>query len=324
MADDRLMQALREIARIAGSLVTDAASPPDNGYAHPTAAPDSCRIMPLPARLQGRAADVAAKINPANSPAPALAVMGDGVPLDPSALTILTSKYWGPVPKTLTVSFMESTASDLAERILSHMNAWSEYCGMTFALTGDTGDVRISREPGGYWSYLGTDVTLIPKDRQTMNLQGFTMETRDSEYHRVVRHETGHTMGFPHEHMRQALVDRIDPEKAYEYFGRTQGWSREMIDQQVLTALDGASIIGTEPDQDSIMCYQLPGSITKDGQPIRGGLDINATDGSFAATLYPQALRTTAVPSPRTSSPNSGMLTDVPDWGADRDVAVSV
>ena len=322
MADDRFMQALREIARIAGSLVADSGSPGDDGQ--PSSTYDSCRIMPLPARLQGRAAEVATRINPANSPASALASTAAGVPLDPQALTIYVSKYWGPVPKTLTVSFMESTASDLAQRIVAHMNAWSQYCGMTFALTGDTGDVRISREPGGYWSYLGTDVTLIPQDQQTMNLQNFSMQTPESEYRRVVRHETGHTLGFPHEHMRQALVDRIDRQKAYEYFGRTQGWSPEMVDQQVLTALDGASIIGTEPDQDSIMCYQLPGSITKDGQPIRGGLDINSTDATFAATLYPQVLKTASVPSPRSATSASSELADVPDWGADRDVKVPV
>jgi hypothetical protein len=43
-----------------------------------------------------------------------------------------------------------------------------------------------------------------------MNLEGFTMKTPDSEFHRVVRHETGHTLGFPHEHMRAELVKRID------------------------------------------------------------------------------------------------------------------
>ena len=97
------------------------------------------------------------------------------------------------------------------------------------------------------------------------------MNTRESEYHRVVRHETGHTLGFPHEHMRRELVARIDPQRAYAYFLATQGWDRAMVDAQVLTALDDASIFGTPADQDSIMCYQLPGQITVDGQPIRGG-----------------------------------------------------
>jgi hypothetical protein len=60
---------------------------------------------------------------------------------------------------------------------------------------------QISRGSEGYWSYLGTDIRLIPWNRPTMNLQGFTMNTSESEYKRVVRHETGHTLGFPHEHI---------------------------------------------------------------------------------------------------------------------------
>lgn len=37
------------------------------------------------------------------------------------------------------------------------------------------------------------------------------------------------------------------------------------------------------------MCYQLPGEITRDGQPIRGGDDINETDYQFAARIYPRS-----------------------------------
>ncbi len=122
------------------------------------------------------------------------------------------------------------------------------------------------------------------------------MNTDEREFRRVVRHEAGHTLGFPHEHMRKELVALIDPEKAYDFFLRTQGWSRQMVDQQVLTPLSKNSIMGTPPDQDSIMCYQLPGSITRDGQPIRGGSDINATDYAFAGRIYPK-VRLRAAPS---------------------------
>ena len=114
------------------------------------------------------------------------------------------------------------------------------------------------------------------------------MRTPESEFIRVVRHEAGHTLGFPHEHMRRDLVARIDREKAYEYFRRTQGWSRRDVDQQVLTPLDERSIFATPADQTSIMCYQLPGSITSDGRPIVGGLDINQTDYSFVGQIYPK------------------------------------
>jgi hypothetical protein len=117
------------------------------------------------------------------------------------------------------------------------------------------------------------------------------MRTSESEFRRVVRHEAGHTLGFDHEHMRGALVRKIDRAKALRYFDLTQGWTPEEIDQQVLTPLSAASIMGTrEADPISIMCYQIPGEITKDGKPIVGGRDINATDFAFAASLYPKRI----------------------------------
>lgn len=249
----------------------------------------TCTPKSLPKRLLIAAAKTATEINPMNAPAfgPFAEAAMDMVS-DPLRIAVLTSKYWGPQPRRLSVSFMEPTPADLRRRILSHMNAWTRTEGIEFAETGGVGNVRISRGSGGYYSYLGTDVNLIPQNRQTMNLQGFTMNTPESEYKRVIRHETGHTLGFPHEHMRRSLVARIDPEKAYEYFRRTQGWDRATVDQQVLTPLDERSIMATPADQTSIMCYQLPGSITRDGRPITGGIDINATDYAFAGRIYPR------------------------------------
>jgi hypothetical protein len=249
-----------------------------------------CTIKTLPERLWVQAADTAAKVNPVNRPmltAFSVGLADQGI-LEPQRISVLTTKYWGPTPRRLTVSFMETTPANLRARIISHMNAWTKTGCISFVETSGIGDVRISRGPGGYYSYLGTDILHIPKNRQTMNLEGFTMNTPESEYHRVVRHETGHTLGAPHEHMRKALVARIDPQKAYAYFLRTQGWDKATVDAQVLTPLNEASLMSTPPDQDSIMCYQLPGLITKDGLPIRGGVDINATDYAFMGRIYPK------------------------------------
>jgi hypothetical protein len=121
-----------------------------------------------------------------------------------------------------------------------------------------------------------------------MNLEECTMETPEAEFHRVVRHEAGHTLGFPHEHMRRALVNKIDRRKAIAYFQRMDGWTaRETIDQ-VLTPIEEAAIRGTLADPKSIMCYQIPGEITKDGKPIAGGLDIDESDYQFAGQIYPK------------------------------------
>jgi hypothetical protein len=57
----------------------------------------------------------------------------------------------------------------------------------------------------------------------------------------------------------------------------------------VLKPIDDAVVLGTpRADPNSIMCYQIPGAITKDGKPIVGGLDIDELDYEFAAKVYPK------------------------------------
>lgn len=293
-----------------------------------------CTIRSLPERLQVDAAGVAAAINPVNAPQGLVEIAASL----PSAmeLTITVGKYFGAAPRTLTVSFMENTPAPLRDRIILHLNAWNRCCGIRFRHTGGTGQVRISRGGRGYWSYLGTDIALIPRNQPTMNLQGFTMATPESEYKRVVRHEAGHTLGFPHEHMRKELVDRIDRQKAYDYFLRTQGWEPAKVDQQVLTPLDQASILGTPADQTSIMCYHLPATIMKSNQPILGGNDINATDCAFAGRVYPRPAlfgvpeaaegsyaETTGAPETEAALESvGGYRESALDWSPDRDIDV--
>ncbi len=243
-----------------------------------------CTVKELPAEFRLDAAREAIKVNPANAP-PTLPA---GV-WEPEHLAVLTTKYWGAKGVELTVGFMEQTAQDLRERLLAHMNAWGEFCNAKFVWTQTSPQVRISRGKGGYWSYLGTDVSSIPANQPTMNLESFTMSTPESEYHRVVRHETGHTLGFPHEHMRKELVDLLDPAKTIAYFGRTQGWNARTVQQQVLTPLAESSLIGTDhADAMSIMCYDIPGECTKSGKPIAGGTDIDDMDRTLATRLYPK------------------------------------
>jgi hypothetical protein len=246
-----------------------------------------CLPKSLPKSQWIKAAARAAEINPVNEPS--RRSIGLGRALHPLELAVMTTKYWGAKGVDLSVSFMDGPSKELRDRILSHMNAWSKTANVRFRFTGSRGQVRVARvENDGYWSYLGTDILNIPLNQQTLNLDSFTMNTPESEFVRVVRHEAGHTLGFPHEHMRKELVDLIDREKAIEYFGRTQGWTPQEVEFQVLTALDKGSLIATDhADPNSIMCYQIPGSLTKNGQPIVGGRDIVATDRAFIARIYP-------------------------------------
>jgi hypothetical protein len=295
--NDKLLQAMKQIARISvnASLGDGEVSEydPESELGSELGSgidPNSaCTIMQLPEERWEIAARRAMTINPMNAP---MMQMSTGAESDISRpqIAILTSKYWGRRPQTLTVSFVESASSALKQKIVTHLNAWSRNTSVRFELMSGTGIgiVRITLTGQGYWSYLGTDVLSIPRNQPTMCLSQFTVNTPDSEYRRVVRHEAGHTLGFPHEHMRRELVARIDPAKAYAYFAAPPNrWSRAMVDQNVLTSLDDNSLFRTRPDDTSIMCYQLPGSITRNGRPIVGGSDINATDAAFASNIYP-------------------------------------
>jgi hypothetical protein len=247
--------------------------------------------LALPRHQWLSAAAKAVKINPANSPRKLLSMAQPGFTLQPEHLALITSTYWGAEGVSLTVGFLDNPPTDLRARILSHMNAWNKTANVNFVETTTDPQVRISRLPGlGYSSYVGTDILGVPSDQHTMNLEEFTMQTPDSEFHRVVRHETGHTLGFAHEHLRAELVARIDRQKAIDYFGGPPNyWKPEEVIANVLTPLPASDITATETaDQDSIMCYQLSGDITVDGQPILGGTDIDDADYAFAALLYPK------------------------------------
>lgn len=252
-----------------------------------------CAPRSLPRERRAEADENAAKINPQNKePYGGLARVVPALAAERRPLAVSIARYWGSGGVKLTVGFLDNPPADLRARILQHMNAWNKTANVQFVESSTDPDVRIARQGGangGYWSYVGTDVKLIPRNEPTMNLEAFTMQTPDSEFFRVVRHETGHTMGFPHEHMRKQLVDKIDPQKAIQYFRRTQGWSPAEVRAQVLTPLEESSIRGTAlADPKSIMCYQLPGSIMKDGKPIVGGTDIDESDFTFAGLLYPK------------------------------------
>jgi hypothetical protein len=260
----------------------------------------ACTLRSLPQDKEEEAARSAQEIFPANAPLQTGSARAVAAQLPPQRIALLTSRYWGAQPRSLSVRFLDRSTRSLRSRVVRHMNAWytgtaaggSRTCVRFVQAQGtDPGQVRITTSlQDGYWSYLGTDIRHIPSGEPTMCLEGFTADTEESEYRRVVRHETGHTLGFPHEHMRRALVQLLDPEKAYAYFTRTQGWDRATVDAQVLTSLEDRQILVSAdlPDQNSIMCYQLPGAITRSGAPISGGVDIDPQDAAFAHKIYPR------------------------------------
>lgn len=234
--------------------------------------PLSCTIKALPPKQWITAARTAIEINPANQPPRHLRNLGLSTVIPPQFLALLTEKRWSAHGVKLTVGFLDNPPTDLRAKILSHMNAWGTWANVQFAESATNSDVRIARkEDDGYWSFLGTDITQIDADAPTMNLDSFTMNTAEAEFIRIIRHETGHTLGFPHEHLRDEIIARIDPELAIEYFMKTFGWTEDEVILNVLTPMDNSALIATaHADENSIMCYWLPGSIMRDGVDVVG------------------------------------------------------
>jgi len=264
-----------------------------------------CRPKSLPLDKLAAAERRAIEINPENAMERRTVVRSPpGRRGGQRRIAVIVARKWPVTGVRLSVSFLDNPTAELRARILQHMNAWGEHANVRFSETNGIGKVRIARaksppDMAGYWSYVGTEILDAEEDEPTMNLEGFTMRVSEAEFRRVVRHEAGHTLGFDHEHLRSDIVKRIDREKAIKLFREEQHWTRKEVEDQVLTPLKKRSIMGTaESDPLSIMCYQLPESIMKDGKEVPGGDDINPTDFAFAKSLYPKAERHTTEPEP--------------------------
>lgn len=157
-----------------------------------------CTPRSLPKDKWIKAADRAVTVNPANHPRIERLVRAmPEIQLDRLRIAVVTAKYWGAAGVKLTVGFLDNPPMDLRKRIVLHMNAWAKTANVQFVESKASPHVRIARidhgDQAGYWSYVGTDILSIPAHEPTLNLQGFTMQAPESEFHRVVRHETGHT-----------------------------------------------------------------------------------------------------------------------------------
>ena len=215
-----------------------------------SAHPIVCAPKALPRKHWVKAAHRAVEVFPGSHPRlERLVGIAPQFQLTPERIAVVTSKYWSKKGIRLTVGFLDAPPRDLRARILLHMNAWAKSANVTFVTSETDPRVRIARVDSppavaGYWSYVGTDILSIPKDKPILNLEAFTMETPESEFLRVVRHET---------------------------------------------PIEESSLLGTaNPDPNSIMCYQVPGFLTRDGKPIIGGTNIDATDSVFAGEIYPK------------------------------------
>ncbi|KAK1226437.1 hypothetical protein PQX77_010601 [Marasmius sp. AFHP31] len=209
----------------------------------------------------------------------------------------------------LCVAFIDkpAPARDVQRRILHLMNYWSHFCNARFTLIDynpsynqiAAAEVRISfsgQPTPGIWSIgTGTDLISPVTDKlgPTMMLTGLDTHSLSKYATSMVLHETGHILGFRHEHCRKEFIEQIDNGKMYWHFKEEHpSWTEIDIKHNLLTALgsNGSTYsLSKEPDPHSIMCYEVQKSIMKNEKDPIPGLqdDLSSIDQEHAADSYP-------------------------------------
>jgi hypothetical protein len=142
-------------------------------------------------------------------------------------------------------------------------------------------DIRIKLNPNnGSWSYIGTDSTLSPHDKESMNFAWYDVGT--------VIHEFGHAIGLIHEH-QNPFGKPIDwnEEKVYNWASETQGWDRKKTYTNIIEKYDKTLLNGSEYDPYSIMLYFFGPELTNDGRGTQQNFILSKYDVFYINSVYP-------------------------------------
>ncbi len=216
--------------------------------------------------------------------------MSPPIDLQGDRLAALQAKLWPPHQRALRVRFLAGDVR-LHHRIAQTAQQWSRHAAIRFIFdNAPDAPIRIGFEPGGSWSYIGTDLLdpLIGLDEPTMNFGWLTPATTNDELQRVVLHEFGHALGLVHEHQSPAASIPWNRVAVYAFFaGPPNYWSRDQVDQNIFARYAHDQTNSSAFDTASIMLYPIPPEFTDGKLVVDWNRDLSGMDRVHIGKLYP-------------------------------------
>ncbi|MBJ6141774.1 matrixin family metalloprotease [Hymenobacter sp. BT559] len=200
------------------------------------------------------------------------------------------STFWM-ASENIRVKFMNGDPT-LQNRVKAVANEWMQHANVHFSYVtaSEDSDIRIAfkwNNDGGSWSYVGKGCRQIAQASPTMNFGWFDASTSDEEIRRVTLHEFGHAVGLGHEHQNPTGGIQWNRPVVYDFYARTQGWSPQQVDLQVLNLASSNTTNFTSFDPASIMLYSFPASLTTNGFSTPSNTVLSSTDKTFIGQTYP-------------------------------------
>lgn len=204
-------------------------------------------------------------------------------------LALPVSTMWEPGTE-IKIAFL-SGKKIIKDHLMEIASEWLKYANLDFVYVtrNKQSDVRITfNSKLDSTSALGTECKLYGPNEATMNFGWLNEDTTEADFRSVVLHEFGHMIGCGHEH--ESPKDGgipWDKPKAYRHFMKTQGWTKEEVDEQVFSTYTRNEIRGSKLDKKSIMMYPIPDSITKGQYTVGWNTRLSKEDKRFIGKVYP-------------------------------------
>lgn len=198
------------------------------------------------------------------------------------------SHFWTP-GQTLRIAFLNGD-QPFKDAVKAAASEWLPYINLNFDFVeGESGDIRISSEPGIYWSMIGTHALLI-EDGPTMRLSPDLQAP--AFFAANVMHEFGHALGAEHEHLHPE--SNIPWNKAAVYAAHwvkenadEDDYARRSVDERYFNLLDASDFDHLPYDPKSIMHYAVRQDWTHGDFKIDLNLALSEKDKTFMSKAYP-------------------------------------